>query len=54
MMDRQIEASKLAHTQKLEAMNIEADISESKALYKHDQSEVYRIYGRTESKCDQL
>ena len=38
MMDRQIEASKLAHTQKLEAMNIEADISESKALYKHDQS----------------
>tara|TARA_B100001250_G_scaffold372710_1_gene358374 strand:- start:878 stop:1339 length:462 start_codon:yes stop_codon:yes gene_type:complete len=38
MMDRQIEASKLTHTQKIEALNIEADISESKALYKHDQS----------------
>ena len=38
MMDRQIEAAKLAHTQKIEALNIEADISESKALYRHDQS----------------
>ena len=38
MMDRQIEAAKLAHTQKIEALNIEADISESKSLYKHDQS----------------
>ena len=38
MMDRQIEASKLSHTQKIEALNIEADISESKALYRHDQS----------------
>ena len=38
MMDRQIEAAKLAHTQKIEALNIEADIRESKSLYKHDQS----------------
>ena len=38
MMDRQIEGAKLAHTQKIEALNIEADISESKALYRHDQS----------------
>ena len=38
MMDRQIEASKLSHTQKIEALNIEADISESKALYQHDRS----------------
>ena len=38
MMDRQIEASKLSQTQKIEALNIEADISESKALYQHDRS----------------
>ena len=38
MMDRQIEGSKLSHTQKIEALNIEADISESKALYQHDRS----------------
>ena len=38
MMARQIEASKLSHTQKIEALNIEADISESKALYQHDRS----------------
>ena len=38
MMDRQLEASKLQHVQKIEALNIEADISETKAIYKHDQS----------------
>jgi hypothetical protein len=37
-MDRQVEQAKLLHGQKIEALNIEADISESKALYKHDQS----------------
>ena len=30
--------SKLQHVQKIEALNIEADISETKAIYKHDQS----------------
>jgi|TARA_R110000824_G_scaffold297673_2_gene485908 hypothetical protein len=38
IMDRQVEQAKLLHGQKIEALNIEADISESKALYKHDQS----------------
>ena len=38
MMDRQIEGANLAHTQNIAALNIEADISESKALYRHDQS----------------
>ena len=38
MMDRQIEASKLSHTQKIEELKIEAYISESKALYQHDRS----------------
>ena len=38
IMDRQVEQAKLLHGQKVEALNIEADISESKALYKHDQS----------------
>ena len=38
IMDRQIEASKLEHVQKIEALNIQADISETKAIYKHDQS----------------
>ena len=33
MMDRQLEASKLQHVQKIEALNIEADISETKAIY---------------------
>ena len=38
VMDRQVEQAKVLHGQKIEALNIEADISESKALYKHDQS----------------
>ena len=36
VMDRQVEQAKMLHGQKIEALNIEADISESKALYKHD------------------
>ncbi len=35
MMDRQVEAAKMVHTQKLEALDIEADIRESEALLKH-------------------
>jgi|TARA_R110000822_G_scaffold66498_2_gene162256 hypothetical protein len=38
VMDRQVEQAKMLHGQKIEALNIEADISESKALYKHDAS----------------
>jgi len=35
IMDRQIEANKLNHAQRLEEINVQADISESKALYSH-------------------
>ena len=38
IMDRQIEQAKLVHTQKIEALSVEADIAESQALYKHDQA----------------
>jgi hypothetical protein len=35
ILDRQIEANKLNHAQRLEEIHIQADISESKALYTH-------------------
>ena len=36
LIDRQMEMAKLNHKQKLEAINLEADISETRALYRHD------------------
>ena len=36
ILDRQMEQMKLGHRQRLEEIEIQADIAESKALYKHD------------------
>ena len=36
VLDRQMEQMRLGHTQRLEEIEVEADIVESKALYKHD------------------
>ena len=36
ILDRQMEQMRLGHTQRLEEIAVEADIAESKALYKHD------------------
>ncbi len=36
IMDRQMEQMRLGHTQHLEEISVNADISESMALYKHD------------------
>ena len=35
ILDRQMEQDKLNHVQRLEEINVEADVVESKALYKH-------------------
>jgi len=35
-LDRQMEQMRLGHTQRLEEIAVEADIAESKALYRHD------------------
>ncbi len=35
ILDRQMEAQKQGHNQRLEEINVQADISESQALYKH-------------------
>jgi hypothetical protein len=36
IMDRQMEQMRLGHAQRLEEINVNADIAESRALYKHD------------------
>ena len=36
ILDRQMEQMKLGHRQRLEEIEVQADIAESKALYKHD------------------
>ena len=36
ILDRQMEQMKLGHTQRLKEIEIQADIAESKALYRHD------------------
>lgn len=36
ILDRQMEQTRLGHTQRLEEISIEADVRESEALYKHD------------------
>lgn len=36
ILDRQMEQMKLGHHQRLEAIGLEADIAESRALYQHD------------------
>ena len=36
ILDRQMEQMRLGHTQRLEEIVVEADIAESKALYRHD------------------
>lgn len=36
ILDRQMEQTRLGHTQRLEEISIDADIRESEALYKHD------------------
>ena len=36
MLDRQMEQMRLGHTQRLEEIEVNADIAESQALYKHD------------------
>ena len=36
ILDRQMEQMKLGHQQRLEEVEIQADIAESKALYRHD------------------
>jgi len=36
ILDRQMEQMRLGHTQRLEEIAVEADIAESKALYRHD------------------
>ncbi len=36
IMDRQMEQMRLGHSQRLEEISVNADIAESKALYKHD------------------
>ena len=35
ILDRQIKMAEMRHTQKLEQLNVQADIAESKAIYKH-------------------
>ena len=35
ILDRQMEAQKQGHNQRLEEIHVQADISESQALYKH-------------------
>ena len=37
ILDRQMEQARLGHQQRLEEIEVQADIAESKALYKHDQ-----------------
>ena len=36
ILDRQLEQMKLGHQQRLEEIEVQADIAESKALYRHD------------------
>ncbi len=36
VLDRQMEQMRLGHNQRLEEIEVQADIAESKALYKHD------------------
>ena len=36
VLDRQMEQMRLGHNQRLEEIEIQADIAESKALYRHD------------------
>ena len=36
ILDRQMEQMKLGHQQRLEEIEVQADIAESKALYRHD------------------
>ena len=36
ILDRQMEQMRLGHNQRLEAIGLEADIAESRALYQHD------------------
>lgn len=36
ILDRQMEQMRLGHNQRLEAIELEADIAESRALYQHD------------------
>ena len=36
ILDRQMEQAKLGHQQRLEEIEVQADIAESKALYQHD------------------
>lgn len=36
ILDRQVKLQQQGHTQRLEAINLQADISESQALYRHD------------------
>jgi hypothetical protein len=36
ILDRQMEQMKLGHQQRLEEINVQADIAESQALYRHD------------------
>ena len=36
ILDRQMEQMRLGHTQRLQEIAVEADIAESKALYRHD------------------
>ena len=38
MLDRQMEMAKLQHGQRVEELNINADINETKAIYQHDRS----------------
>ena len=36
ILDRQLEQQRLGHQQRLEEINVQADISQSQALYQHD------------------
>jgi len=36
ILDRQMEQMKLGHTQRLEEIEVQADVAESQALYRHD------------------
>ena len=36
MIDRQMEMAKIKHEQRLEEINVQADIAETTAIYKHD------------------
>ena len=38
ILDRQMEQMKLGHQQRLEEIEVQADIAESKALYRHDKA----------------